>query len=172
MLDISGMSLGTATNISNQADKFLLLGDLSLLIIRHVVSVGAREGLATRLRRLRALWVEDLNVVVIIWVDDGGDIEECLALGAVPGHLAEHAVLLLVLGTECVPVADPAVGEGSSLGLAALQREAGDWWAALLSDEDDLAVDAVLGDHVNCVGSGEGDESSKAEALKELHFDS
>jgi len=69
-------SLAFIAEVSNQADEFSVGGGESSDIVRLVVCVCARESLATGDRLCLSHWEDLLDTLGIIWVDDGGDVEE------------------------------------------------------------------------------------------------
>lgn len=160
-LDVKHMPRVPALGASLGPDQTLELGlrcGQRLDVVWLVVCVAAREGLTPAQRGLAVLRVQHLHSVVVIRVDDGADIEEVRAAETVPAHFTEHAGLVLLALRDGVPVAYPSVGEGGYLGGSTGEVHGWDFRRALLRCEDDLAVCAVLRDHVDCVrGGGDGE---------------
>lgn len=148
-----GAALGT-----DQALKLVLCRRQRLDVVWQVVRVAAGEGLAPAQWGLARLGVQHLHSLVIVWVDDSADIEEVGSAEAVPANFTEHAGLVLLALGDGVPVADPAVGEGGFLGCSTREVHGRNLGRAFLRCEDDLAVCAVLRDHVDgAAGSDDGE---------------
>lgn len=98
----------------------LSIANLGLDIIREVVGIVAGENLAARHRGLRGSAPHLLDVVLVIGVDDGRNIEVGLATPAREHDLSEHARLVLRALLDGVEVADVGVRELNSglLGIA------------------------------------------------------
>ena len=92
---------------------------------------------------------DHLDAVVVIWVDDGRDIEVGGASKAVETDLSEHAWNVGGAIRDGVPVANPAGWEGLVGGLGAGDDELGDALKASVWSEDDGALSAVLVDEVD-----------------------
>lgn len=158
-------------NIAKEADELVLWGRLGLNVVPVVVAVVAWELLAAASWALSALWVHELDVVGVVWSDDGGDVEIVQASPSIPADLTEHAVAIrLLVVADADPVANPAPRKLGDNGLARLEADVWELWRALLRSEPDGTTNVVAGDHVDCVLCSHGcDESCKRQSLEELH---
>jgi len=139
---------------TEKADEVSLSGAKGSNVIPLVVSVGTWEALATGDWGLRALWEDLLNTVGIIWVDNGRDIEEGSTGETLEADLAQHAWgVISALGNR-VPVANPAIRDGGSAVLVALDGEVIDSSKTRLSGELDSSGGRVLVDKGDRVSGG------------------
>lgn len=99
--------------ITKKADEVGIRGAESSDVVPLVVGVCARESLTSRERSLEVLWSDHLDAIVVIWLDDGRDIEICVTIVALESDLAEHTWDILSALGDRVPVANPGVWEGS-----------------------------------------------------------
>lgn len=170
--DVPGVSARAGREVADEAHELGLGGGHGRDVVWEVVAVIAGEGLAARQRRLGVLGVQLLDAVVVVRGDDRRDVEVVEARPAVPADLAQHALSWVRLAlAHCVPVAHPPLREVGRHSLAARERDRVELRRADLGDEVDVAVDGVLGHHVDRVGGCDGCESSKCEGLVELHGD-
>ena len=157
---------------AESADEVRLGSRLSLDIIREVISIIAREDLATRGRRVGALGPQLLDTDVVVGVDDGRNVKVGKTVPALEGHLAEHTGDARGAVGNGVPVADPALRELGRYGGVALDVDVGKGRVAGIGGEDDGAVGAVLGDEGDGVGGdGDGRGEHAEDDAGELHFD-
>jgi len=134
---------------AEEADEVASVGAESSDVIPLVVGVAAGEGLAARDWGAAVEREDHLDAVVVIWVDDGRDIEVGGASKAVETDLSEHAWNVGGSIRDGVPVANPAGWEGLVGGLGAGDDELGDALKASVWSEDDGALSAVLVDEVD-----------------------
>jgi len=134
---------------AEEADEVASVGAESSDVIPLVVGVGAGEGLAAGDWGAAVKREEHLDAVVVIWVDDGGDIKVGGASEAVEACLSEHTWDIGGSLRDGVPVANPAGWEGLVGGLGAGDDELGDALKASVWGEDDGALSAVLVDEVD-----------------------
>ena len=134
---------------AEEADEVASVGAESSDVIPLVVGVAAGEGLAARDWGAAVEREDHLDAVVVIWVDDGRDIEVGGASKAVETDLSEHAWNVGGSIRDGVPVANPAGWEGLVGGLGAGDDELRDALKASVWSEDDGALSAVLVDEVD-----------------------
>lgn len=167
---VASMAALDELRVADEADKLVLRRALGLDIIPVVVCVVAWECLAARRWGLRILWVDYLDVVDIVWLYDGRDVEVVQSAPSVEADLSEHAVAIgLVTVADGVPVANPSLWELCSDGLSTLEAELWELRRAFLWDELDGAANVVLADHVDGVGSSDTGGGECENSLEELH---
>jgi len=136
-----------------------------------VVRLVAGEVGATRLGAARTHRVQLLDAVVVAGVHNGRDVKVGEAVPSLERNLAEHTGDARGAVRDCVPVADPAVGEVDADTVAAAHVDIADALVAGRRREDDGAASAVLGDEGDRVGKGRGGKSrDESEESSELHF--
>jgi len=148
--------------VTKKADEIGLGGGLGLDVIELVVSVVAREGLATRNWGLGGSWVYLLDITIVIWVDDGGYIEpDSGVTPSIERDLSEHTWSVLGALLDGVEVTDPSVWEGDALGFKTLNRNGVNGALTRLWGEVDSALDRILVDELNAVGKDLGGHDGK-----------
>ncbi len=160
--------------VSDEADKLGVIGGEGGDVVPLVVGVCARESLASGDGRVAVFGEHHLHALVIIWVDDGRDVEVRCATEAVEAELGQHARHVWGTFGDGVDVTDPVLGEGLVGGVQALNDEIGDFFQACLGGDDDGSFSAVLVDEVNAVdGCCHGCERGgcKKDVANELHFE-
>lgn len=154
------------------ADELLLLGSLGLDVVRQVVGVVAREVDAAR-HGLQGLGREHLlDVVLVVGVDNGGDVKVGQAVPAAKVDLAEHAGDVVGALLDGVEVALPGIGEGNSGVLSTADLDGVDVGAAGVGGEVDGALSVVQGPEGDAGGRREsrgGNEGSNRGG--ETHFE-
>lgn len=153
-------------------DEIRLVSDLGLDVIGEPVAVVAGEDLAAGHGKLGADGPHLLDVVVVVGVDDGRDIEVGLAQPATEVDLTEHASGLGTALLDSVEVADPRLGEGDGglLGVADLDGlNGGETGVRGEEDISGVGVESAEGDSAGSSGGHGGDESH--ESLSEMHLD-
>jgi hypothetical protein len=168
---LSTLGLVRAGARTECSDEVNLLSNLGLDIIGEPVGIVARELLAARHGRGTSLGPHLLDVVLVVGVDNGRDVEVRLAVPATEGDLTEHARLVLVALLDSVEVTDVLVREidgnllstADSDGLGALK--------ARVRGEDDGALLVIKGNKGDGGSSSVGSRGDEAnESGSELHF--
>jgi hypothetical protein len=153
-------------------DEVDLGSDLGLDVVRKVVGVVAGEDLAARHGALGVGGPHLLDVVVIAGVDNGGDVKVGEAVPAAELDLAEHAGNVVLTLGDGVVVADPGVGEGDLLLLAAADGDGVEPSRLGVGSEVDGALNVVEGPEGD--GGGLGEDSGGNEGHDgggELHLE-
>lgn len=152
-------------------DDVLLMGNLGLDIIREVVGIVAREDHAARHGRLGVGREHLLDVVLVLGLDDGRDVEVSLALSTVELDLAEHARGVLLSLGDGVEVANVLVREGHSLLLRGVDLDGLHIPGVFVGGEVDGTADVVKGPEGDLSGGGNGGRAEKSkDGGGELHF--
>lgn len=139
----------------------VLSGDLGLDVVREVVGIVAGEDEAARHGPEGLGRVHLLDTVVVMGVNDGGDVEVGLALPARELDLSEHARNVLLAVGDGIEVADVLIGklDGGLLGIAHNDGVHGE--GVLVGGEVDGALDVIKspeGDRVGASKSGRADK--------------
>lgn len=107
---------------AKSGDDVVLLGGFGLDVVGEVVGIVAGEDFTARHGALGLSRVHLLDAVLIVGVDNGGDVEEGQAVLARELDLAEHASLVLLALGDGVEVTDEVIRELDSLLLRAVDR--------------------------------------------------
>lgn len=157
--------------VAEKTDELVFLGGEGSDVVPFVVGVRAGEGLAARDGLRAVLGHEHLYPVVVVGVNNGGDVEVGVACETVEAELTEHAWLVLGAGGDRVEVSDPGVGEGCISSTHAWDDEGWDLFEGRLRGEVDGSFGVVLVDEVDCVGGSEGCKRGGCEeGSSEMHF--
>lgn len=157
---------------AKSADEVALLGSLSLDVIREVVGVVAGEVDTARHGLIGLSREHLLDVVLVVGVDNGRDVEVGQSVPAAKVNLAKHAGDVGIALLDGVEVALPGVREGNSGVLAAVDGDGGNISIARVAGEVDGALNIVQGPEVDGGGGREsrrGNESSNRGS--EMHFE-
>lgn len=149
-----------------------LLSHLGLDVIREPVDVVAREDFTARHGGEAAGGPHLLDVVVVVGVNNGRDVEVSLSLPATELDLAEHARDVLVTLLDGVVVANVVVGEVNSGLLLVADSHRVDFRGARAGSEVDganLVVEGPEGDLASGDRGSSGSESQKSGG--ELHLE-
>jgi hypothetical protein len=178
--DLGSITLGGGVGLAAKgAVQLSLRGGDGLNIVGEVVGSVAREDGAARHQSLDRDGVlaggpHLVDTIVVISVDNGGDIKVSNVVPALEGNLTEHAAGVVGTLRDGVPVANPTRREGDSLGAEASNLDRVDLGVARARSEDDLAGGAVLADKGDSVGStgnsGSGSDHG-GDLGEETHFD-
>ncbi|KAH6611234.1 hypothetical protein Trco_001254 [Trichoderma cornu-damae] len=157
---------------AQSADEVALLGGLGLDIIRQVVGVVARE-VDTSRHGLVGLGREDLlDVVLVVGVDNGGDVEVGQSVPAAEGDLAEHARDVGSAVLDGIEVALPGVGEGDGGVLLAVDGDGFEVGLARVAGEVDGALNIVQSPEGDAGGAGQSRGSNQgSNRSSETHFE-
>lgn len=164
------LGLVGAGAVSKGGDEVNLVSDLGLDIVREPVAVVTRESLAARHGGGSRLGPHLLDVVLVVGIHDGRDIEISLAVPAAEGDLTKHTGLISLALLDSVEVANVFVREVDSnlLGRADSNR-----FGALITrvrGEDDGALLVVKSDKCDRGSGGIGSRGDEAdESSSELH---
>lgn len=173
VIRLLGLSKVHASGASAKGgDNVSLLGSLGLDIVREPVAVVAREGLATRHGGLAAGGPHLLDVVVVLRVNNGGDIEVGETVPGVKVDLTEHAGDVAGAILDSVEVADPGVGELDNLLLLVADGDRLELRGAIARSEVDGTGDIVEspeGDTGGADGSSGGNKGHGRSS--EMHFE-
>lgn len=179
--DLVGITLGGGVGrlAAEGAVQLSLLGGDGLDVVGKVVGSVAGEDGATGHEGLGGDGVlagrpHLVDTVQVLGVDNGRDIKVGDAVPALEGHLAQHTAGVVGILGDGVPVADPALREGGSLGGLAGDLDRVELGVALAGGEDDLAVGAVeadKGDGVGGSGNGAGDDGQGSDLGEETHLE-
>lgn len=164
------LSLVRAGAGAKGGDEVNLLSNLGLDVVGEPVAVVTREGLATGHGGVAGLGPHLLDIVLVVGVNDGRDVEVGLAVPTTESDLAEHAGLVLGTLLDGVEVTNVLIREvnGNLLstahgnGLGALKTR--------IRGEDDgtlLVIESDKGDGGSSSVSSRGNEAS--ESSSELH---
>ena len=148
------------------------VGDLGLDIVPHPVGIVAREDLAARHGGHLILGPHLLDVVVVIGVDNGRDVEEGHATKGTKVDLAEHAGVVLLALLDGVEVANVLVSKVDGGVLLVADSDGGHLGRAGAGSEVDGALDVIQspeGDGAGLGGGGRGDEAD--DGVGEMHLD-
>lgn len=150
---------------AEQADQLASLSGLGLNVIPFVVGIAAWEGLAPRHRCVAVKRKDLLDAIVVIWVNNGADIEVSCASKAIEADLSKHAWDIGSTLTDRVPVADPTSWEGLVGSLETSNGELGNCFETSVLGEDNCALGRVLVDKVHRASKGSGRKEQEAGEL-------
>lgn len=106
---------------------------------------------------------DDLDTIVIIWLDDGRDVEEGVSGITLEADLTKHAWNIdCTLGNR-VPIANPSLRKLSITGSMTGDGDRGNGIKWHLRSENDCALSCVLVDEMNRVGSSHRGKSAEKE---------
>ena len=166
-------SVEASRALTKSGDDVGLISDLGLDVVGKVVGVVAREFLATRHGGLGLGRPHLLDAVLVIGIDNGGDIEVGLSVVARELDLAKHARLVLLALLNGVEVANELVGELDSRLLRAVDLNGVEEVLVVVGSEVDCALRIVESPECDLVGRT--GESGRAEKSKngsgEMHGD-
>ncbi len=134
---------------AEEADKLGTISAEGCNVIPLVVSVGARESLASRDGSAAVQGEDLLDALVIIRVDNSRNVEVSGTSEAIETDLSKHARDVCLAVRNRVPVSNPSCREGLIGGLRAGDHELGNGFEAGVRREDDGALSAVLVDKVD-----------------------
>lgn len=150
--------------LTKSGDDMGLLSDLGLDVVGKVVGVVAREFLAARHGGLGLGRPHLLDAVLVIGIDNGGDIEVGLSVLARELDLAKHARLVLLALFDGVEVANELVGELDGRLLRVVDLNGVEGVLVVVGSEVDCALRIVESPECDLVGRA--DESGRAEKGK------
>jgi len=170
--EVAGVAAGGCLG-ANEADKVRLGAGKGRDIVWCVVAVRAtRVCLAATHWCLCILWVQLLDTIVVVRVDNGGDIEVVVVIEAIELDLAQHARYNSSSGIDHVPVACPSAGETLSVGSTGREGGLRDGFKTKAGSEDDFAGLVVLADELDrVVGHDQGRKSSEDGGDLETHVE-
>lgn len=142
-------TLAFIAEVSEEADKFILISSLGGNVVRLVVRVRTWEGLAARDRSWAVLGEDLLDAGDVGRVDNCGDVKVGRTCVAVEAQLSEHAWDVCGSLGDGVEVANPACGESLVVSLEAFDGERLDCCEAFLGGEVDGSLGGVLVDKVD-----------------------
>lgn len=153
-------------------DDVGLRGGLGLDVVGQPVSVVAWEDLATGHGLLRRLGPHLLDVVLVVGVDDGRDVEVGQAVPAREVDLTQHARVVRLAILDGVEVADPRLGELDGRVLLVVDDDGGDIGRSRVAGEVDGALDVVEGPEGDSAGAdgGRGGDEGHGRG-SEMHLD-
>lgn len=141
-------------------------------VVGKVVGKVAREGDTARDGLLLIGRPHLLDVVLVIGIDNGRDVEVRDVVPAIEGDLAEHARDVGLALPDCIPVSLPAMREGDGDVLVTRDHGVWDLGGVRVAGEVDGAVDGVLGHEGDRVlGGGHDGGGEEGDKLGELHVD-
>jgi len=158
--------------ISKGTDEVVLAGGLGLQVVRVVVGVVAGERLAARHWLHGTSREELLDVVHVIGVDDGRDVEIDQIIPTTEVDLAEHAGNVGLAVRDSVEVASPARGEVDSGVPRTADVDRRKLGQVSVAGEVDGTLNLIQGPECDARSAGDsrgGDESSNGKS--ETHFD-
>lgn len=160
--------------VSKQYDELVVGGREGRNVVPLVVRVGAGELLATGDGLIAILREDHLDTLVVIWVDNSGDIEISGITKAVEAELGQHARHVGSALRNGVGIADPVLGDGLVGDRVAFDDKVWDLLETGLCSEYDSSCGAVLVDEVKnvfccCQGCERG--GCKENSAVKLHFE-
>ena len=158
---------------AERGDQLGLGGDLGLDVVGKPVGVVAGEDLAARHGLLRLGGPHLLDVVVVLGIDNGGDVEVGLAVPATEVELGEHAGDVVCALLDSVGVANPLIRELDTRLLGVADLDGLDLLVAVASvgsevDHAGLVVQGLEGD-AGGVGDGRGGGEGQSRG-SEMHL--
>jgi hypothetical protein len=162
--------LSSCLSGTQSLDEIDLVGNLGLDVIREPVAVVAREDFTAGSEASVLGGPHHLDVVMVVGVDNGRDVEVGHAVPATEVDLAEHTGDVGGTLLDSVVVADPSIGEGDNLLGSVADSDGGEVVEAGVGSEVDGSLNAVQSDKGDgsSEGSGRGGDES-GESSSELH---
>lgn len=158
-------------SFAESGDEVRLVGNLGLDIVGEVVGVVARKYRAARHGRLAASGIHLLDIVLVVGVDDGGDIEVGHAAPSAKVDLTKHTRSIFLALLDSVIVTDPLVREVDNSLLLVVAGDRGDLGETRVRGEVDGADEVIEGPEGDTGGAGGSCGGNESQSRgSETHF--